>query len=293
MEIDFYGKRLNLYKCALHTHSTVSDGDYSPDEIIRLYKDAGYDVLCFSDHHLTNPVSSYDGQGMTLLSGMEIHPVGPRNVIWHLLAIGVPEDLAGQYPSGQAAIDAATAAGALVFCAHPSSAFSSHDILQLRGLTGIEVSNTNGRFTGRESSEECWNELIAEGWRCSALAVDDAHTACDLFKNWTMVAAEDKKPETILVALKEGRFFSTQGPCFSRLKWENGCFEADFSEAVEAFVYGYPGMEIIGTPGFPTPDTAPLMTSLKCTPNGSFRGVFRCRIRDAQNRCAWTMPICF
>ncbi len=291
--IDFYGAQLPVFKSSLHIHSTVSDGDFSPEEVIRLYSEAGYDVLAFSDHHKTNPVSTYDGKGMTILSGMEIHPIGPRNVIWHLLALGVPEDLPGTYPNGQAAIDAVTAAGGIVFCAHPNGAFSSHDILQLQGLTGIEVANTNGRFTGREYNDQCWNELIAEGWRCSALAVDDMHTACDLFQNWTMIAAENPSPQALLDALKCGRFYATQGPQFKRLSWKDGVFEAEFSEVVEAFVYGFPGMDIIATPGFPTPETSPRITSLRCRPTEGFRGVLRCRIRDAQNRCAWSNPITY
>ena len=79
-KISFYGKELPVFKSSLHIHSTVSDGSFSPDEVIKLYAEAGYDVLAFTDHYKTNPVSTYDGRGMTLISGAEIHPVGPRNV---------------------------------------------------------------------------------------------------------------------------------------------------------------------------------------------------------------------
>lgn len=293
MKINFYGKELNAYKSALHTHCTVSDGDLTPDEVIKVYQQANYDVLAFSDHHKANPVSSYDGRGMCLLSGIELHPKGPRDVIWHLLALGVPEDFPGTYASAQEAIDAVRAVNGIIFCAHPNGYFSSYDILQLHGLSGIEVANTNGRFIGRESNETVWNELIAEGWHCPALGVDDMHSACDFFGNWTVIAAENKEPATILQALADGNFYATQGPEFTHLSWKNGVFEAEFTEVVEAFVYGYPGLDIIATPGFPTPDNAPKLTSLSCRPTENFRGVLRCRIRDAANRCAWSAPISF
>ena len=289
--IDFYGKNLPVFKSALHNHSTVSDGDFPPDELIRLYAEAGFDVLAFTDHRKANPVSTYDGQGMTLLSGIELHPTGPRGALWHLLALGVPEDIEGKYATGQEAVDAVKRAGGLVYCAHPAGVFTSGEILALKGIDGLEVSNSNGRFIGFESSEVCWNEMIAQGFPCPAVAVDDTHTHCDLFKNWTMICAPDKTPASLLEALKQGSFYATQGPEFKRLSWKEGVFEAEFTEVVEAFLYGYPGMEIVGTPGFPTPETAPRLTELKFAPGAGFRGKIRCRIRDKYNRCAWSMPI--
>ena len=291
--IHFYGRKLPVFKSALHIHSNVSDGDFSPAEVIGLYASQGYDVLAFTDHHKANPVSTYDGQGMTLLSGIELHPKGPRDVQWHLLALGVPEDFPGRYSSGQAAVDAVKAVGGVIYCAHPAGVFTSNEILDLKGIDGIEVSNSNNRFTGWESAEVCWNELIAQGFVSPAVAVDDTHTHCDLYRNWTMIAAPDKSSASLLDALKKGNFYATQGPEFKSISWENGCFEAEFTEVVEAFLYGYPGMEIVGTPGVPTPETAPKLTHLKFSPGPGFRGKIRCRIRDKFNRCAWSMPITF
>ena len=292
--MNFYGKELSVFKCNLHTHSTVSDGDFKPSEVIRKYAEHGYDVLAFTDHRKPNPVSTYDGMGMTIISGMEIHPKGPRNLLWHLLALGIPEDFPGEYRTGQDAVDAVIKAGGIVYCAHPCwSTFSSQDILGLKGLTGIEVFNTNCKFIGRENSEECWYELIGAGWNCPALAVDDMHTDCDLFGGWTMVMAPDKSPKSIIEALRNGQCYATQGPEFTRLSWKDGIFEADFTEAVEVLLLGCPGGEIVGTPGYPTPDTKPRLTTCSYRPGPGFRGTIRCRIRDAQNRYAWTAPISF
>ena len=293
-KMNFYGRELPVFKCGLHTHSTVSDGSFTPAQVIRKYARAGYDVLAFTDHRKPNPVSTYDGLGMTLISGMEIHPRGPRNLTWHLLALGIPEDFPGKYRTGQDAVDAVVKAGGIIYCAHPCwSTFSSQDILGLKGLTGIEVYNTNCKFIGRENSEECWYELIGAGWNCPALAVDDMHTDCDLFGGWTMVIAPDKKAESIIKALKEGHCYATQGPEFTRLSWKDGVFEADFTEAEEVLLLGCPGGAIIGTPGYPTPQTRPRLTTCSFRPGPSFRGTIRCRIRDSKKRYAWTAPISF
>ena len=34
----------------LHTHSTLSDGVLSPEEVCRRYRDEGYDFLALTDH---------------------------------------------------------------------------------------------------------------------------------------------------------------------------------------------------------------------------------------------------
>ena len=37
-------------KCALHAHTTNSDGELAPDLLVRHYDWAGYDVLAITDH---------------------------------------------------------------------------------------------------------------------------------------------------------------------------------------------------------------------------------------------------
>ena len=37
-------------RCALHAHTTNSDGEMAPDMLVRHYEWAGYDVLAITDH---------------------------------------------------------------------------------------------------------------------------------------------------------------------------------------------------------------------------------------------------
>ena len=41
----------NLYKANLHCHSTVSDGDFTPEEIKRRYMEKGYSIVAYTDHN--------------------------------------------------------------------------------------------------------------------------------------------------------------------------------------------------------------------------------------------------
>ena len=99
-QADSKAEELTVLKANLHTHTTNSDGTFSPSEVIGFYADAGYDVLAFTDHRTTNHVSEYDAEGMTLLSGIELHPAGPRGIPWHILAIGIPENFSCTHPVG-------------------------------------------------------------------------------------------------------------------------------------------------------------------------------------------------
>lgn len=48
MFTDAFGKI--WYKGNLHTHTTNSDGAYTPEETIALYKSKDYDFLALTDH---------------------------------------------------------------------------------------------------------------------------------------------------------------------------------------------------------------------------------------------------
>ena len=292
--MDFYGSELPVFRANLHTHSTTSDGMSTPQQAIWQYQQAGYDVLAFTDHRKTNPVSSFDGRGMTLISGIELHPRGPRNTrYWHLLALGVPEDFPGEFDSAQTAIDAVNAAGGIVFVAHPHwCGQTSADILALHGYAGIEVYNTGCRNIGKADSEQCWDELIQQGRPCGALAVDDMHRPYDLFGGWTMIAAPDKSPEAILHALRAGSYYATQGPQFTRLELKGRVFTAEFSEVVSAVLIGEGYTGWVGVlPDHPMRGMHESATSMRVLIQPEYSGSVRCRIVDAAGRRAWSTPV--
>ncbi len=296
--IDYYGAALNAYKSALHIHSINSDGQYTPQAVIALYASQGFDALAFTDHRTTNPVSTYDGRGMTLLSGIEIHPNGPRGIVWHFLAVGVPEDF--QHPSpedAQAAVDAAKAAGAAVFCAHPYwCGLTSAEVAAIRNLDGVEVYNSSCRPIGRAFNMQTWDELSDMGLVYPALAVDDTHSALHLFQGWTYILAEDKSPAALLAALKAGRLYASQGPVITRLSFQDGVFEADFSPCTEVIGLTNPsrgyGVAFADKEG-PCTGTQELTTVRIPLLKDGKRRWFRLQLKDAQGHYAWTAPIVY
>jgi predicted metal-dependent phosphoesterase TrpH len=72
------GKERNLYKVNCHTHSTTSDGLFTPETIARLYNRTGYDAIFLTDHRQTNKISEIQTvlkekylANITLISGIE------------------------------------------------------------------------------------------------------------------------------------------------------------------------------------------------------------------------------
>src|SRR5688572_9890539 len=52
------------FKGNLHTHTLNSDGDSTPDEVVRWYREHGYDFLVLTDHNFVTGV-----EGLNLTQG--------------------------------------------------------------------------------------------------------------------------------------------------------------------------------------------------------------------------------
>ena len=74
--IKFFPEHTNWYKGNLHSHTTNSDGAWTPDEAVDHYKANGYAFLCLSDHNLyTDYRYKYNSDLFLILPGTEIAAV--------------------------------------------------------------------------------------------------------------------------------------------------------------------------------------------------------------------------
>ncbi len=290
--MDFYGEELPVWRMNCHTHSKRSDGAFTAPELIERYRGAGYAALAFTDHGCCNPMSRYDGGGMRLISGIELHPRGPRGRNWHLLCLGVPEDFFPPPPEtpAQTVIDQVNAAGGIVFVAHPYwCGFTAAEVMTLRGTVGLEVYNRTCRYIGKADSAPVWDEALDAGSRLTGLAVDDLHGGRDFAGGWVMAAAPDNSESALLDALRHGRFYATQGPEIRRLAWRDGVFEAEFSPCDEVVLMsnaerGF-SCRMAGDAGAPVGSARFETGNL---PPGSY---LRLCLRDAEGRAAWANPV--
>lgn len=79
-----------LYKADLHTHSTASDGQYTPSDLVRLAKARGLELLALTDHDtidgLDEAIHAGELQNLRILRGVELGAREYRNL--HILGYG-------------------------------------------------------------------------------------------------------------------------------------------------------------------------------------------------------------
>ena len=90
-----------FFKGNLHTHSNRSDGALEPEAVCAAYREAGYDFLALTDHFLRQygfPIVDtrpFRTNAFTTILGAEVHaPATSLGELWHLLAVGLPDNLA-------------------------------------------------------------------------------------------------------------------------------------------------------------------------------------------------------
>lgn len=202
----------------LHTHTTESDGPWSPQTTVENYAAGGYDFLAITDHDIVTEVDCLQGRGLTVLPGTEV-TVGPAALgqTIHVAAIGVTVIPAHYYaanPPLPEALPTISKWCELCIIAHPFwSLVDASDLLPVEGYIGVEVYNTDCHYqTGRGSSEMVWAVLLAHGRQVWGLAVDDIHRPNEGLKGWVMLKAEENAPTAIYAALRAGMFYSSTGP---------------------------------------------------------------------------------
>lgn len=286
-----------FYKGNLHTHSTHSDGRREPVEVIATYRDAGYDFLALTDHFMPRydfPVvdtRAYRGDGFTTLIGAELHaPALENGEIWHILAVGLPDDFAptAQTETGPQLAARAVAAGAYVAIAHPAwYGVTLADARSIEAAHAVEVFNSTCRYdSDRGDSWHLADQLLEGGRRILACATDDAHFADrpDTFGGWVMVRAERPEPELLLAALKAGHYYSSQGPDFADIAVDGDELRIACSPVSEIYAVGRASANRrVRGEGLTT-----ATFSLEPFRRG---GYCRVTIVDEQGKRAWSNPI--
>lgn len=209
----------------LHTHSTNSDGDLTPQQLVNLYRDDGYDFLAITDHNHLTPYDDLDAHGLALLPGEELHQgKGELGQTHHIVAIGMAEHI--EIPETtelQEALDYIAPRCRFVFIAHPNwTSLTYRDIIGRTAHIGIEVFNyTCECGIGRGDSGVHWDELLARGERPLGFAVDDAHMHYwDACGGWIMVKTDTNDADTITSAIMAGNFYSSSAPTIEDVKFE-------------------------------------------------------------------------
>lgn len=295
MHFEAFSQPGRFFKGNLHTHSTLSDGELEPAEVCRRYRDAGYDFICLSDHFLPAydfPVSdtrTFRTDSFTTILGAEVHvPNTSLGEKWHLLANGLPLDFAPPR-AGETAPELArrcAAAGAFVTIVHPEwYSLGVEDAMSIDAAHAVEVYNhTSAVRTSRGGGSGLLDQLLAQDRRLNALATDDAHFLVDdAFGGWVMVKAAENDPDLLVQSLRDGYYYSTQGPEIHDIRMEGDDVVVECSAAFGIYLLGK------GSRAAQSELRGQTMARLPAGRMGK-EGFLRVVVVDEMGRSAWSNP---
>jgi hypothetical protein len=200
-----------------HGHSTLSDGEETPEELLVAYEQAGYNYLALSEHDLyADPAYFQADTTLCLLPAVEVSSV-PGQTLMHL---GPPHPLPARKLTAAQIMQAVDAAGGLFVFYHPNwkpvPDYATYDLLDsMEGLRGMEIyCGVIERLSGEAKATDRWDRLLSRGWRVWGHGTDDQHNATDRFIAWNCVQWPMTAPVDaagIIDALSNGRFYASTG----------------------------------------------------------------------------------
>jgi hypothetical protein len=304
MDTHAFHQKGTWLKCALHAHTTNSDGELAPTDLVRHYEESGYDALAITDHWIRTVEPSTDR--LVVLAGTELDALRRDGRSYaHVLAIGVeadPDPPAADFPGLEETVSWIRAHGGVPFIAHTHwSGLRTDEFETCAGLAGLEVFNAGCELeVGRGYAELHWDEALEAGNRLLAIATDDSHhPGRDSGHAWVWAQCEERSPAAVRAALDTGAFYSSNGPEIEALEIGGDDVVVRCSPARSITLvlgrtkgarvnagqgaYIYSG-EVLGT------NRDGLILEARLTrPTGSRGG--RIEVEDDAGRRAWTNPL--
>ncbi len=291
-----------MLKGGLHCHTTRSDGQGTPEEVITLHAENGYDFLALTDHRIYNRTNYAPETGVLIIPGMEFDASFDTDIgfrCFHTVCLG-PDDETNGFSEGerlnsgivkdqfdfQKYLDRIHAKNNITFYCHPEwSSTPARYFDKLQGEFGMEVWNTGCVM---ECDMDCnapyWDEMLGLGHRIWGIATDDGHSMHQHCGGWVMVNAE-KNVKSVLRALLEGSFYSSCGPVIKDFYEDNGTVHIETEPCKKIMFHSdrHPN-RIIGA------RDGGLLTHAELDLRNNYKYI-RTSVVDEQGRRAWTNPI--
>ena len=299
---------LRWYKGNTHTHTVNSDGDSTPDEVVRWYREHAYQFLFLTDHNYLTAVDGLNAvhgaaEKFIVIRGEEVTMRAGTKPI-HVNGLDVTELVPP--PTGgsvvdllQQAADGIRRAGGVPHVNHPNFgwAITTDELRQLERTRLVEIFNGHPQVNnlgggGVPGMEEVWDRLLSSGRLMFGLAVDDAHTfkrpgdptVAGPGRAWIVVRAPRLAPRDIVEAIERGDFYASTGVELS----EYAADRTSVRLAIKPDSFNKYRVQFIGSGG--------RLLSEQTTPSASYlikgdEGYIRARIMDANGHVAWTQPV--
>jgi hypothetical protein len=245
------GPEGSWFKGNLHTHTLNSDGDSTPDDVVRWYREHGYNFVVITDHNYLTNVDGLNalhaadakflvlrGEEVTDRHGekpLHVNGFGVERLILPTSAMTAALRREGLTAIArrdtvvqalQEMVDSIRGANGVPSINHPNYgwAITPDELGQVQRTKLFEVFNghplvNNLGGGGVPGLEETWDRILSSGKLLYGIAVDDAH----VFKRpedkttprpgfgWVFVRAARLEPRMLIEALERGEFYSSTG----------------------------------------------------------------------------------
>lgn len=296
------------YKGNTHTHTVNSDGDSTPEEVVKWYRDNGYNFLVMTDHEFITPVEplnfAYGKAGdFLVISGQEVTDrTGGKP--HHVNALGIasvtqPKRGNASLENIQANVDAIRSFGGVPQINHPNFgwALTAETIAKTKNVMLFELYNAHplvNNLGGGDSpsTEEIWDRVLTTGRIIYGVASDDVHTVRKLGNRkeptpghgWVMVRASELTPKAVLEALDRGDFYASTGVELDEFAADTGSVTIKVKEDR----WSKYRIRFIGKGGMLLQEFASSSAVYKIKGN---EGYVRAKVFESNGKLAWTQPI--
>ena len=299
---------LRWYKGNTHTHTINSDGDSTPDEVVRWYREHGYNFLVLTDHNFLTKVDGLNAvhaaeEQFIVIKGEEVSDVFENKSI-HVNGLNVEQTVKPQGGKSvleviQRNVNAVREVKGVPHINHPNFgwAITADELKQVENNKLFEIYNghplvNNLGGGGKPGLEEMWDAILSSGKLLYGIAVDDAHH----FKNpwdknsskpgqgWIVVRAERLSSAAILEAMEKGDFYASTGVELKNYQADEKSIMIDIRE-IRTSKYR---VRFIGSGGRLLEEVVTNPAVYKFRGN---EGYVRAKIIESNGKVAWTQPI--
>jgi hypothetical protein len=286
----------------LHTHSKLSDGSASLEDMVGWYRTHGYQFLAMTEHDRQidpDTLAALSGPGFVVIPGEEVTDTW-RGRPLHVNALCARQQVDGHRDFDRPEIGLGVmlaqirAAGGMPLVNHPNfhGSLTADEIA--RGASGrylLEIWSGHPEVATdgdgeRPSTEVVWDGVLDQGGDAIPVAVDDAHglpegpgaQRAQPGKGWVATFGAETTTEAICAALAGGRLYASNGAALADMSVEGDTFRVTASD---------PGATVtfLG-------DGGAVLAEVRAA-SGVYRltgeeGVVRARVTDPAGHHAWT-----
>ena len=296
------------YKGNTHTHTLNSDGDSTPDDVVRWYREHGYQFLVLTDHNFLTSVDGLNAlhgadDKFLVVKGEEVtSPLGEKALHVNGLDVSRKVDPAtggSVLEILQRDVDGIRAAGGVPHINHPNFRWSitTDELRQVRNNKLFEVYNGHPQVNnlgggGVPGLEDVWDAILSSGVLLYGVAVDDAHTfkqpgnpnVAGPGRGWVVVRAARLEPRALVEALDRGDFYASNGVELDDLQVSAQRMQV----TVKPAPWSKYRVQFIGKGGRVLAES--IEPTATYEPNGN-EGYVRARVLESNGRQAWIQPV--